>query len=781
MIIKFTDVKKFGIFESIPAEPGYDEFRRFNLFYGFNGSGKSTLAHLFSQLESKDFINRFPDAKWKCKLKSGDILDETSSMPQEQIVRVFDKGFVNLNINWNDLIKGILIVSKESKEDIDALEKAKGDQKINNDALKKINEELNGEEQGKRKRKKGIVEKNSDFLSDASKRIKGKFKLIEVKDSYLANYNKTKLENYLNDNQKQINETKELTAGTIERLSQSIKPQDKEKISLLEELDFDIFKIKHTEINLALKEKLTSSVIKGLKDNYELSEWVKKGLELNKEGTACAFCGNAISIERITTLNNHFSDAFRKLQDSLNSLLLWVNDFDLPEFPSKDSFYREFQKDYEKSLSELLEQKGDLIKALDDWKKAITHKSANPFEEHSNEIKNIEIEKLRKSYETIVELIKNHNKKVANEESIIKESKEKLEIQYVKDELKIYDYYNQKKEAERKFEAHKEISENISKLEILLVTLNAKVSTEALGANKFNTDLHKFLGRNELSLIPQPQGGYKIQRGDDQNTKGEHLSEGEKTAIAFVYFINKLKEDDNKIEDTVVVIDDPLSSFDSNNVHNAYSYLIKHCTDSKQLFVLTHNFMFFRLLRDYYQKRNENVEKKNKKAREKNELDKIKELVTNIYAIQAFSVGEKRQSKIDNADETLITYGSEYHFLFKQLLQQKDSPKFSIMDAFIFSNAARKVLETFLRFKYPKYRGNFREWLNQAIKESPSQIENEELIYKFINKYSHSDGFESDTTDNQLGESQNIVNNILKLIEDVDKTHYNEMCEICNN
>ena len=34
--------------------------------------------------------------------------------------------------------------------------------------------------------------------------------------------------------------------------------------------------------------------------------------------------------------------------------------------------------------------------------------------------------------------------------------------------------------------------------------------------------------------------GYIIERNNDPDTKGQLLSEGEKTAIAFVYFINKL-------------------------------------------------------------------------------------------------------------------------------------------------------------------------------------------------------------------------------------------------
>ncbi|TOB48616.1 AAA family ATPase, partial [Vibrio parahaemolyticus] len=81
--------------------------------------------------------------------------------------------------------------------------------------------------------------------------------------------------------------------------------------------------------------------------------------------------------------------------------------------------------------------------------------------------------------------------------------------------------------------------------------------------------------------------GYKISR-NGTGKLANNLSEGEKTAIAFVYFVTKLKEHDNDIKETIVVVDDPVSSFDSNHLFHSYSFLKKHCENAKQLFVMTH-------------------------------------------------------------------------------------------------------------------------------------------------------------------------------------------------
>ena len=55
-----------------------------------------------------------------------------------------------------------------------------------------------------------------------------------------------------------------------------------------------------------------------------------------------------------------------------------------------------------------------------------------------------------------------------------------------------------------------------------------------------------------------------------------------------------------------------------------------------------------------------------------------------------------------------------------------------------------------------------------------------EKIYRFINKYSHSAVIEinEDSSENLAGESQNVIDDIFILLQEVDKTHYNEMLEV---
>ena len=90
--------------------------------------------------------------------------------------------------------------------------------------------------------------------------------------------------------------------------------------------------------------------------------------------------------------------------------------------------------------------------------------------------------------------------------------------------------------------------------------------------------------------------------------KAVNLSEGEKTAIAFSFFLTKLLEIED-LKTVIVYIDDPISSFDNNHIFQVNAlikefFFYKPTADdsthlrSEQLFISTHSHEFFSLLRE---------------------------------------------------------------------------------------------------------------------------------------------------------------------------------------
>lgn len=769
-IKNINSIKSFGIFEAIPANSNFSDFNRYNLFYGLNGSGKSTLSNLFSLLEHPNADKRFPESKWTFELADGTNLSEVITESGLSI-RVFDKAFVENNINWNDIIKGILVVSDTKKEEIKKRDQKRVDLKAVAESVKKLETELNGDD--KKKGKKGLIKENSNFLTEAAKSIKEKFQLIDVKDTHLANYNKTKLESALTDS-KSLIQKKQFATIEIEKLSDSVKPQEKNELTTIDLASINQFEEANERLKSILNSTVTSIVLEDLKDSPEKSEWAKNGLDLHQANDSCSFCGNKVTKERIEELNNHFSDSFKKLIERIDKAINWIETYEFSSLPNKDSFYKEYQKDYSKLSKDIIEKIGPIKEVFETWKSLLDEKKKDPFTIQNNEIPLIDFKDIVGLYNEVNVLIDTHNLKFKNLDSTIKVAKTQLETEYIKAEVKRYNYYQLKKDEEEKTNTLAQKKKDKDTLANDIEKLNKIISTEALGAEKFNTDLWKFLGRKDIALEPQTNGGYKIQRNKDPNTKGKLLSEGEKTAIAFVYFINKLKEQDNKTDETIVVVDDPVSSFDSNNLFSSYSYLKLNCNDAKQLFVLTHNFNYFRLVRDWF-------DTKNKKQREKHRKDNSKpESICNTYKLEtSLNASSQRISEIVDADTTLLHYSSEYHYQFDKVIEYSKDAKIDLDKAYLCANAARKTTETFLKFKYPKKVNDFRELFSKAIKET-SLADKEEYIFKFINKYSHAQDFDNDSSDNQLDEGVNVASDILKMIEELDVTHFNEMIEVCS-
>jgi wobble nucleotide-excising tRNase len=136
--------------------------------------------------------------------------------------------------------------------------------------------------------------------------------------------------------------------------------------------------------------------------------------------------------------------------------------------------------------------------------------------------------------------------------------------------------------------------------------LKAIISQAQRGREEINKRIEALLGGESVQIAVVKVGDqerFQLVRRDGKSAK--HLSEGEKTAIAFSFFLTKLGELKN-VEEAIVYVDDPISSLDSNHIFQVTA-MIKETFFSKdasgwkshfkQVFFSTHNFEFFSLLR----------------------------------------------------------------------------------------------------------------------------------------------------------------------------------------
>ena len=753
-------LKQFGIFQN-HTNANAKDFGKYNLFYGWNGSGKSTLSDVFRSIENNTTSSKFPSSEFTVSIDSGAAITQANVAESDLNVYTFNHDFIDENISWDSVVKSILLVDKEKIEEREKLEELKKLQETDNKAYSKEAEAI-------RKFEVDVAK----FGTDSARHIKASLQSIDTTDRYYLNYDKRKFEKFVSDN---LEESKSddplLDDEEIVELTNAAKPDQKSPITFNKQpINQETFTKAKERLDNLLKTSVVSQTIQRLVDHGDIKSWIETGLDLHKryDINQCEFCGNTITEERTKQIEAHFNDDYKAFQTRLESADGWLAKqyVQLPTLPATSDLYDEFKNGYGEACTALDKAITALNKEITEWRTVLKEKRDNPLETGLTveTISEPSMKAFNDAMTAISAAVSKHNHKSGNFKEETDKVKKQLELHYATTEVKSFGYHDKKKEVVYRTAENKTLNTSINTRNTEIRTLKDSLSNEGVGADQFNKSLHKFLGRSELTLrFNLVKKGYEILRNDSEHVDG-NLSEGEKTAIAFVYFITKLKENDNNIENTIVVVDDPISSFDSNHLFHAYSFMKVNCEKAKQLFVLTHNFTFFKLVRDW-------ISRKNKRDNQN---------IANFYVVKARNE-VPRTSTYTDAEATLTQYNSEYYYIFSRLHSLKNQQTLETDDHFLAANLSRKLLESFLSFKFPKNRGNFANLFKTAISASQNpEDEGKEKIRKFINEYSHNDLIETneDFVENLMGEGVTVISDIFDWIHELDEKHYQEMMEV---
>lgn len=770
MISSIDKLENLGIYNTIPPKTASD-FKRYNLIYGWNGSGKSTLSRLFSFIGGHERPKEYDKLKATITVDGKQYTEKQLPLNNEHIA-VFNEDFVKENIDWNGTLKSILLLDEGNIEEVKKYNALKlelfGNEKTDG-LIRKLDDEqvmLNKTDSELQK-----------ILTSIGKIVKNNYQLLDTSDTYYLNYDKRKVLSLLEDKTSPLSDADLLGTDELEKAIKQAKPVKMEKINinviLLETTPLDKLIDKTMEI---VSRKVASKVISELRDNQELATWVEKGLNLHKceNRTICAFCGGTISSKRYEDLDAHFSNALNMLNSDIDSYIeKWkaYKSQEQPTYSNTSLYYDELVEDIKRYNEEYEQNIFAMDTEIDKYVQILLDKKSKPFD--SVEFKNSK-DKMIEYAENINAVLNKyemailaHNKKTETFEESTKAVKKEIERHYVQEQIKELGYDEKIKLYQKNKEA---LDNNKKKLEEKNAEYNKlenKLSNETLGAEEFNQKLEKFLGYDEIKLkFDASAKGYKIYR--NMKEEATNLSEGEKTAIAFIYFITKLKENGRKIEDSILVIDDPISSFDSNKLFSSYAYMKSECENAKQIFVLTHNYNYFSLVMGWMNKKHSNDLVNGKK---------VKVPAYSIYRIENRIEHDKRIAILSDGGESL-KQATEYDYVFYTVYSMKDKV-LSKQESIFCGNVCRKLVESFLSFKFPKQRADLMALLQAALPGKENDIVRER-IYKFVNVYSHDkkiNVFEELDTDILDSNSQMVVNDILSMMERLDENHYKAMVQ----
>lgn len=208
--------------------------------------------------------------------------------------------------------------------------------------------------------------------------------------------------------------------------------------------------------------------------------------------------------------------------------------------------------------------------------------------------------------------------------------------------------------------------------------LERELSDAVKGAGTINEFMRSYFGKADLK-ITTVDNRFQITRN---NVPAKNLSEGERTAVAFAYFMTRVLDGKNPLSATTVIIDDPIGSLDANHLFNTYAFIKTKLSGCFQLFILTHNFEFYSLIREWAL--HEEEKRKNKPQTDWHDWS--------IYLIRR---GDDGQSILEVIPDQLLKFNSEYHYLFATLLAFERSTQQTSDNLMSLPNMARRFLEAF--------------------------------------------------------------------------------------
>ena len=729
IIKKITKLKNLGVYTDFSWGSDLPDLKQYNVIYGWNGTGKTTLSKMLGALNTGNHPE-FSTLEYSILDSNGNSHTQGSEFTTK--IKVFNSEFISNNVDFNRLSSKTIavVLGEENKEALKAIE-------ADGKKLDIVKANIAKKTTAQRAKEASHSTSFTDIARTISQGTQG---------AIVRNYNKTNAETAFNTMVK-----KELLGkDELATVSKSVAQEVKDKLDGLSLDDVnDSLASAIIDAKTLLAKTVEANIIARLKDNQDISDWVEAGLVIHKEHNSktCEFCGQVLDLSTLTKLAAHFNEADAKLKSDIdtlaNTLRQIYSKIDTLTVVDKANLYKEYQESYETSVNDLADEKRLLLEAITKFGKLVTSKKAHTTEELSL-TQEPSLNELAKSVKKVNDIIAEHNKKTDEFDERRKANSQKIERHYLStifDNVKTLEgeINNLKTELKSLYEGE----EGKKALEARIAKNREKISSSHKACGMLNDDIKKFLGHGEIAFeVNDDETGYDILRNGDP---AKNLSEGERTAIAFVFFITCLKEEGFELKTSIIVVDDPVSSLDGNSQFQAFSFLKEATKDAGQLFLLTHNFDFLKMLLNWIKHSGKPVSL----YMVKNTFSETDGLRTGAYL-----------AKLDKA---LETFESEYHYLFNVIYNYKDNGE--IENAYKMPNLARKLLDTFLMFRVPNNETTYKRLEKLTFDEQKKSA-----IYKFVNDQSHITGSGFDPS--LVPETKKNLDYLLELIRTVDPDHY---------
>lgn len=564
-----------------------------NLIYGLNGSGKSTLSEYLRDSTNPLYSN--------CSIEPP--LDDNA----EEIL-VYNENYVNEVFYSSDTQRGIFSLSKENADARKRIEEVSG-------ALKEVNLTLKQQINKISTLDNDWNASKTSFYNqfwEIKKKYSGGDRVLEYCLDGLKS-SKEALAQYL----LQLKPAEEVPDYNIEQIKEEIQRlkdfQNLPPIPELPLLSFDAAQIEEAPILRDVITGNTNSRVAKLIDKLHNSDWVKIGMNFESDGI-CPFCQRPYTEDIISELKQYFNADYEQAVASIKEMgIAYGNAINKLEPISMEQIavVKQLSEEYHSSFQSFLDYlNGNLNKLREKYRNPSQIVELISTADKLKEVNDI-IQRANK-------IINDFNSKVAQIAIALRTLKDKfwtlIRIEYGPI---ISTYNHQYKEVATK---KKDLEQLRIQLQKQADELNLQIGEQQkniVNIDNAITHINSMLidmGITDFKIVKSQigEGLYRIVRDNHNQSVFKTLSEGERTIISVLYFIETcqgLIDKDKAFKKRIIVIDDPVSSLSNMYMFNIgrlirnifYPELKKDSETGEyniipkfeQLFILTHSLYFF--------------------------------------------------------------------------------------------------------------------------------------------------------------------------------------------
>lgn len=705
-IVGFHNFGKFSQFTQ-NVEFNYGEQDNVNIIFGFNGSGKTTISNALSLFGDNAFISEEEKEKIFNDIKLNDqsyvelCIENTnvkypSNRPKNQKIYCFNPNFVSAHIFDGSRGKAKKFTKNKAEFTTPEIER------INN-AITLLTYEQKERDDLKTAYDASFERIEEYYRKEFNNHISGKrlTSLPDISTASLPTQTFAEIENGL---------TKLLEDYQLGQKQTEITADIKTLRSLFIEgitIDFTAIEgILNKEVAQLSKEALERKILatQALYDNDEykgsVQRWYRFGKDILEKGKdsghdICPLCGSDISSsldELLSDFQGYFDKSYEDFITSANEIIDALKT-SLITVANQKSAIQAFEKIRAKYVSllpiptpdaiiqiKIEERINDIVKAVESKCRNIQSKQ-ELSQQTKDDVSNYSscIGEASKLLSSAIETL---DAKAVNPDKIV----DSIKRAYLNLMILKFDLGDKSKGGNLK--AYQDIirrsteiaSNNTTGLPYWKAQLNEEIKKLKVESKSIAKYLQKLgVGHFIVDISDSEEENVIIKYRDSAVEKSRIrncLSEGEKTALAFAYFLSKFENEVNADEDikaSVVVIDDPISSLDENRLYSTATLIKEVFYNARQLVVLSHNFLF---LKFFYS-------------------------CCNKAACLFLS-----DCTLTELPEELKNFETPYYYMLRKIEQYVAEENRDYIQAKLYlPNMIRRVLETFLSFKFSRIVG----------------------------------------------------------------------------